>query len=113
MRGSMLKRLVFNDEVGAVTADWITLTAGIILLGVMVVFSVMNSAGYLMSEFDDLNSRYANADYAENAKAGVTASAQLPAGVGLSNAAVIGDSASMNGQAASAGAADPRSRIPQ
>lgn len=54
-----MKRLMLHDEVGSVTADWITLTAGIVLLGLMVAFSIMNSAGYLMSEFDDLNSRFA------------------------------------------------------
>lgn len=48
-----------SDDRGAVTTDWITLSAGIILLGMMVVFSVMNnSAGYLMDEFEDLNNRF-------------------------------------------------------
>ena len=58
MDAGMTRRFV-EDERGAVTADWVTLSAGIILLGIMVVFSVMsNSAGYLMDEFDDLNSRF-------------------------------------------------------
>ena len=39
---------------------WITLTAGILLLGIMIVYSVMNdSAGYLMDEFETLNAQYA------------------------------------------------------
>ena len=52
-------RLLLTDERGAVTIDWVTLTAGILLLGIMVVYSVMsNSAGYLMDEFEDLNAQY-------------------------------------------------------
>jgi hypothetical protein len=52
--------LLLNDERGAVTVDWVTLTAGILLLGIMVVYSVMkDSAGYLMDEFEVLNARYA------------------------------------------------------
>ncbi len=55
-----MSRIFLNDERGAVMVDWITLTAGIVLLGIMVVFSVMNnSAGYLMDEFEELNARYA------------------------------------------------------
>ena len=49
-----------NDERGAITIDWITLTAGILLLGIMVVYSIMNnSASYLMDEFEELNEQYA------------------------------------------------------
>jgi len=52
-------RLLLNDERGAVTIDWVTLTAGILLFGIMIVYSVMNdSAGYLMDEFETLNARY-------------------------------------------------------
>ena len=52
-------RLLLNDERGAVTIDWVTLTAGILLFGIMIVYSVMNdSAGYLMDEFEVLNARY-------------------------------------------------------
>lgn len=48
------------DEGGAVTVDWIALTAGIVLLGMMVVYAVMgDSTGYLMDEFDTLNEKYA------------------------------------------------------
>jgi hypothetical protein len=49
----------WSDESGAVTIDWVTLTAGILILGIVVVFAVMNnSAGYLMDEFEDLNEQY-------------------------------------------------------
>ncbi len=58
--GGNMYRLLLNDERGAVTIDWVTLTAGILLLGIMIVYSVMNdSAGYLMDEFEDLNAQYA------------------------------------------------------
>jgi hypothetical protein len=54
-----MNRLLLNDERGAVTIDWVTLTAGILLLGIMIVYSVMNdSAGYLMDEFENLNAQY-------------------------------------------------------
>ena len=53
-------RLLLNDERGAVTIDWVTLTAGILLFGIMMVYTVMNdSAGYLLDEFETLNARYA------------------------------------------------------
>ena len=53
-------RLLLNDERGAVTIDWVTLTAGILLFGIMIVYTVMNdSAGYLLDEFETLNARYA------------------------------------------------------
>ncbi len=32
----------FSDDAGAVTIDWITLTAGILLLGIMVVYAIYN-----------------------------------------------------------------------
>ena len=31
-----------NDEAGAVTIDWVALTAGILLLGIMVVYAIFN-----------------------------------------------------------------------
>ena len=53
-------RLLLNDERGAVTIDWVTLTAGILLFGIMIVYTVINdSAGYLLDEFETLNARYA------------------------------------------------------
>ena len=51
--------ILANDQRGAVSVDWVTLTAGILLLGIMVVYTVMtDSAGYLMDEFEDLNKQY-------------------------------------------------------
>ena len=32
----------FGDDAGAVTIDWITLTAGILLLGIIVVYAIFN-----------------------------------------------------------------------
>ncbi len=32
----------FSDDAGAVTIDWVTLTAGILLLGIMVVYAIYN-----------------------------------------------------------------------
>ena len=32
----------FNDDAGAVTVDWITLTAGILLLGIMIIYAIYN-----------------------------------------------------------------------
>jgi len=32
----------FSDDAGAVTIDWITLTAGILLLGILVVYAIYN-----------------------------------------------------------------------
>jgi hypothetical protein len=52
--------LFANDDSGGVSTDWVTLTAGITVLGVVVVYLVMgNSAGYLMDEFEELNEQYA------------------------------------------------------
>lgn len=49
-----------REESGAVTADWIVLTAGILLLGLVVTYTVLHdSAGYLMAEFEELNKEYA------------------------------------------------------
>ena len=31
-----------NDDTGAVTIDWVALTAGILLLGIMVVYAIFN-----------------------------------------------------------------------
>ena len=31
-----------NDDAGAVTIDWVALTAGILLLGIMVVYAIFN-----------------------------------------------------------------------
>ncbi len=51
-----MSRFFLNDERGAVTVDWVALAAGILLLAIIVVYSVMeNSAGYLLDEFERLN----------------------------------------------------------
>lgn len=55
----MVGKSILRDERGAVTVDWVALSAGIILLGMMVAISVMgNSSGYLMDEFESLNEQY-------------------------------------------------------
>lgn len=55
-----MNRLLLNDERGAITVDWVTLTAGVLLFGIMAIYTVMNdSAGYLMDEFEVLNAQYA------------------------------------------------------
>lgn len=55
----MIGKSILRDECGAVTADWVALSAGIILLGMMVAISVMgNASGYLMDEFEALNEQY-------------------------------------------------------
>ena len=56
--------VLFRDERGAVSIDWVTLTVGILLFVVMAVYTIMNdSAGYLLDEFEILNAQYeADAD---------------------------------------------------
>ena len=57
---SMCSRAFLRDESGAVTSDWVVLTAGILLMGSVLVISVMeNSSGYLMDEMEVLNEQYA------------------------------------------------------
>lgn len=56
----MLCKNFLRDDGGAVTTDWVALTAGVVLLGIVVAITVMtDSAGYLMDEFDELNAEYA------------------------------------------------------
>jgi hypothetical protein len=53
--------VLFRDERGAVSVDWVTLTAAVLLFSVVVVYSLMNdSGGYLLDEFEVLNARYEN-----------------------------------------------------
>ena len=49
----------FSDDAGAVTIDWITLTAGILLLGIMVVYAIYN--GGLSNLTPNVNSTLAGA----------------------------------------------------
>ena len=43
--GQLVKHLrcFRNDDTGAVTIDWVALTAGILLLGIMVVYAIFNN----------------------------------------------------------------------
>lgn len=34
-----------SDDAGAITVDWVSITAGILLLGVMVIYAIFNSGG--------------------------------------------------------------------
>jgi len=36
-------KMFLSDDAGAVTIDWVALTAGILLLGIMVVYSIFNN----------------------------------------------------------------------
>ena len=49
----------FSDDAGAVTIDWITLTAGILLLGILVVYTIYN--GGLSNLTPNVNSTLAGA----------------------------------------------------
>ncbi len=49
----------FNDDAGAVTIDWVTLTAGILLLGILVVYTIYN--GGLSNLTPNVNSTLAGA----------------------------------------------------
>ena len=42
--GQLVKHLrcFRSDDIGAVTIDWVALTAGILLLGIMVVYAIFN-----------------------------------------------------------------------
>ena len=42
-----------RDDAGAVTIDWVALTAGILLLGIMVVYAIFNTG--VKSLVDDIN----------------------------------------------------------
>ena len=44
MEGPVTKVTKFlSDDAGAVTIDWVALTAGVLLLGILVVYSVFNN----------------------------------------------------------------------
>lgn len=36
-------KMFLSDDAGAVTIDWVALTAGILLLGIMVVYAIFNN----------------------------------------------------------------------
>ncbi len=52
-------RTFFRDEDGAVTIDWVALTAGILLLGIMVVYAIFN--GGVDGLVDSINSELGTA----------------------------------------------------
>ena len=54
-----MHRLFLSGERGAVTTDWVALGAGVLLLAIIVVYTVMeDSVGYLLDEFEQLNTEY-------------------------------------------------------
>jgi len=47
-----------SDDAGAVTIDWVALTAGILLLGIMVVYAIFNNGvSVLVGNINDTLSR--------------------------------------------------------
>jgi Flp pilus assembly pilin Flp len=55
LEGSMTKFTKFlSDDAGAVTIDWVALTAGILLLGIIVVYTIFN--GGVASLVSSINS---------------------------------------------------------
>ncbi len=48
-----------NDDTGAVTIDWVALTAGILLLGIMVIYAIFNNG--VASLVSNINSTLAGA----------------------------------------------------
>jgi hypothetical protein len=60
LEGSMTKFTKFlSDDAGAVTIDWVALTAGILLLGIMVVYAIFN--GGVASLVSSINSTLSTA----------------------------------------------------
>ena len=47
-----------SDDTGAVTIDWVALTAGILLLGIMVVYAIFN--GGVANLVDKINATLSN-----------------------------------------------------
>ncbi len=47
-----------SDDTGAVTIDWVALTAGILLLGIMVVYAIFNNG--VSSLVDNINATLNN-----------------------------------------------------
>jgi len=55
LEGSMTKFTKFlSDDAGAVTIDWVALTAGVLLLGIIVVYTIFN--GGVSSLVSNINS---------------------------------------------------------
>ncbi len=57
-----------SDDTGAVTIDWVALTAGILLLGIMVVYAIFNNgvSGLVNSINDTLGSVTTNVNLGDN-----------------------------------------------
>ena len=55
-------RKFLSDDAGAVTIDWVALTAGILLLGIMVVYAIFNNgvSGLVDNINETLNSVSSN-----------------------------------------------------
>ncbi len=50
----------FRDDTGAVTIDWVALTAGVLLLGIMVVYAIFNNGVAVL--VNKINSSLTNVD---------------------------------------------------
>ena len=50
--------MFLSDDAGAVTIDWVALTAGILLLGIMVVYAIFNNG--VSSLVSNVNSTLSN-----------------------------------------------------
>ena len=51
-----MHRFIMDDDRGAATTDWVALTAGIVVLGIVVAYSVLgDSHQHLLNTFDALN----------------------------------------------------------
>ena len=53
-----------SDDAGAVTIDWVALTAGILLLGIMVIYAIFN--GGVAGLVNNINLELTNMDPAAN-----------------------------------------------
>ena len=53
-------REFFRDDTGAVTIDWVALTAGVLLLGIMVVYAIFNNGVAVL--VNKINSSLTNVD---------------------------------------------------
>jgi len=56
--------MFLSDDAGAVTIDWVALTAGILLLGIMVVYAIFNNG--VSSLVSNVNSTLENVTTAVN-----------------------------------------------
>lgn len=92
----------WRDDAGAATIDWVALCAGILILGIMVVYSVFNNG--TSSLVDRVNAALASGGQAGTGKAPIfevaTASSSAgDAGKGTTSAGVIGTRSNIAGSA--------------